>query len=116
MKAGPKAELEALATAREETGAIPPRPGASPADRPHVPPPCDLLTFRPCHPTPEMKVTREEMKAARLPMECAQHPAGHPCVTHCSAPTRPWPPARPGHMCRTLPRSPAKGAQLRRGR
>eukprot|EP00320_Phaeocystis_rex_P001206 CAMPEP_0119072972 /NCGR_PEP_ID=MMETSP1178-20130426/61275_1 /TAXON_ID=33656 /ORGANISM="unid sp, Strain CCMP2000" /LENGTH=114 /DNA_ID=CAMNT_0007055029 /DNA_START=45 /DNA_END=389 /DNA_ORIENTATION=- len=43
MKAGPKAELDALTAQHEETGPIPPRP--------------------------EMKVTREEMKAARIPLE-----------------------------------------------
>merc|ERR1719393_483269 len=42
-KPGPQAELEAMRNAASEHGGVPP--------------------------TPEMKVTREEMKAARLPLE-----------------------------------------------
>ena len=71
LKPGPKAELDGLRAAREESGPIAPRPGACPVRiSPRVHP---SLTCSPCD-APEMKVTREEMKAARLPLECAQLP------------------------------------------
>ena len=73
LKPGPKAELDSLRTAREESGPIAPRPGACPVRvSPRVHPPHISYVLRVTH--TEMKVTRAEMKAARLPLECAQLP------------------------------------------
>jgi len=91
LKPGPKAELDGLRAAREEFGPIPPRPGTRPVRvgsaraPPHLP-----LTCSPCD-AAEMKVTREEMKNARLPLECAQIPLMR--TTHASPHARTPPPA-----------------------
>ena len=93
LKPGPKAELDGLRAAREEFGPIPPRPGTPPVRvgsaraPPHLP-----LTCSPCD-AAEMKVTREEMKNARLPLECAQIPLMR--TTHASPHARTPPPAAP---------------------
>ena len=82
LKAGPKAELDGLRAAREEFGPIPPRPGTRPLRvGPARTPPHLALTCSPCD-AAEMKVTREEMKNARLPLECAQLPLMR--TTHAS--------------------------------
>ena len=57
LKPGPKAELDGLREAREESGAIAPRPGACPVrERPRVHPPHISGVLSPCD-RAGMKVT-----------------------------------------------------------
>ena len=90
-KAGPEAKLKQMQAAHEEakeSGTIEP-PGAS--QRPKLFAPALMLT--PSWPCAEMKCTREEMKAARIPLECAPRSPDAPSpllYTHLSKQRAPF--------------------------